>query len=328
MLNNNKQSKLRIGLLGILLGVTIIFAYQYRDIRSGNGFFYGLQSRHFVSLPQRPNLNVLYLGKESIVTSPYEIQLNLPIDLNYKTKKEIYEIRSSFVKKYPDLIKGSYLPSEQVFGQIIDGRPWWGLWGQVYGAGQRSIEGLAEESRFIANPFLLVTMDFWHDKEAWNLTSLTEEKIRKIDFSLTPLPKRLTWWPVESRAEMVYDLSEYIKITNQFTNSPLSQEKINFDLVAYNARDFNLNYMYISFEKSRNIIQKKPSSWPFQIIQFIHMGNSCGYPGGCNNMSPADSNIDDLTMTGLPAQVYILLWKKQPKTINEPADMTFVIHID
>src|SRR5688572_14005235 len=70
------------------------------------------------------------------------VALKKPIELDGLTKAEVYDLRTSAVMAYPDLITESYRPSEVVFGQLVDGLPWWGLKGYAfYGSGERSIDG-------------------------------------------------------------------------------------------------------------------------------------------------------------------------------------------
>ena len=82
-----------------------------------------------------------------------DIKLNPMIELDFKTKDDIYRIRREYVFQYPQLVQADYRPEESVFGQIVDNKPWWGIAGHFYyGSGKNSIEGPSEESRFIVTP--------------------------------------------------------------------------------------------------------------------------------------------------------------------------------
>ena len=77
------------------------------------------------------------------------------IKLDLMKKTEILELREKYVSEYPELLNAAYKPSEDVFGQVEDGKPWWGILGiSYYGSGQKSIEGPSKDSRYIINPFL------------------------------------------------------------------------------------------------------------------------------------------------------------------------------
>ena len=53
------------------------------------------------------------------------ILVNPVSEYNYLTKNEIYKIRKDYVAKSIFAYK-NYSPREEVFGQIIDKKPWWG----------------------------------------------------------------------------------------------------------------------------------------------------------------------------------------------------------
>jgi hypothetical protein len=99
-----------------------------------------------------------------------------------------------------------------------------------------------------------------------------------------------------------------------------------FDLVAYNARDMNLNYIYLSLSDSLNLAPYVVAESPFAIAHFIHRGGSCGYPGDCNNVSPPTPELDSIRITALPARAHIWLWANAPQSVEQPPDMTFIIN--
>jgi hypothetical protein len=213
--------------------------------------------------------------------------------------------------------------------------PWWGLQGHFYfGPGQRSTEGPTEESRFILNPYLLVGAEFrglsiWSDGDrplAWDKAHITEQDLNRPDFPFYCPPSNLRWQPRAAHAEITYDLSRCLAELNRWTLQPLDVAQANFDLIAYNARDMNLNYLYLALESSQNLSKHDPTPAPVAISQFIHRGNSCGYPGGCNNMSPHTPQMEGLSIERLPANAAIWLWTSKPTSLNQPPDMTFIIH--
>jgi hypothetical protein len=262
-------------------------------------------------LPQ-PNRNTLAVGADAGLAS-LDIPLQPPVELDFKTKAEVLALRSEAVARYPGLIVGDYRPSDAVFGQLVDHLPWWGIAGQFYyGPGQQSIEGPAEESRFILNPYLLVAAEFytWWDRQA-----VSEDRIRRPDFQLYCPPGSLRWQPQAAYAEVAYDARCVAQIGQGA-----------FDLIAYNARDMNLNYMAVRYSDSRNVSKPDAPATPYAIPHFLHQGGSCGYPGGCNNMSPPTPEIDGLQISRLPAQTVVWLWRAQPASLEQPPDMTFVIH--
>lgn len=266
----------------------------------------------FLQLPE-PNRNKLAIAAAANI-STLDVTIHFPVELDFKTRDDVLRLRRAAVLRYPDLIVDEYQPSEAVFGQINDGSPWWGIAGQFYyGSGEQSIEGPAEESRFIMNPYLLVAMEPWW---RWDKNQIPEDAIHRSDFLFYCAPVRLFWQPRAAYAEVTYDA----QCVSWFGHT-------RFDLIAYNARDMNLNYIYVSYEDSLRITRENPPGSAIAIPHYIHRGNSCGYSGGCNNMSPDTPEIQGLKITGLPAKVTIWLWEHAPASLEDSPDMVFVIHV-
>jgi hypothetical protein len=260
-------------------------------------------------LVPKPNRNALAIGQDAKVEE-VNLFIQSPTELDFLSKAEIYQIRTAAVEQYPELMARDYDPSDSVFGQIVDGLPWWGMEGMYfYGGGEKSITGPSEEARFLLNPYLLVAADFYDN---WN-GRISEAELSK--FALTCTPYELRWWPRQARAEAAY----YAACVKRGGN-------YSFDLISYNARDWNLNYVYVSYQDSVNISHPNIPTAAYEIPHYIHQGSSCGYPGGCNNMSPYTPEIDGLRITALPAMVVVWLWEEQPTSLEDTPDMIFVIH--
>lgn len=248
-----------------------------------------------------PNRNTLAIGPQA-TAERVAIELQAPQELDSKSKAEVLELRTEAVWRYPELLAADYAPSETVFGQLADARPWWGMEGQYrHGPGEASLTGPAEESRFILNPYLLVAADFYGRPEP--------------PFSC--LPVALAWQPAATRADAVY-------AADCVAGMPGGQ----FDLIAYNARDLNLNFVYVAYEDSLNIAHPDPPTEAYAIPHYLHLGNSCGYPGGCNNMSPASPEIDGLRVTGLPARAVVRLWPSRPASPDQTPAFVFVLRFE
>jgi hypothetical protein len=257
------------------------------------------------------NNNALAIGDKAKVES-ITVMIQSPIELDTMNKDEILELRRGEVYRYPELLYSGYEPYGGVFGEIVDGLPWWGIAGQFYyGSGEQSIEGPSEESRFILNPYLFVAAE---PCGGFDKIRVSEELIRRPGFTFYCPAQQLTWEPEKAYAEVTYNAS----CVSQLNYSC-------FNLITYNARDLNLNYIYVSYDKSINISKATRPDQAYEIPQYIHQGESCGYPGGCNNMSPATPEIDGLSVVGLPARLEIWLWNEKPESIDTTPDMIFVI---
>jgi len=279
------------------------------------------------------NHNRLLLGQDSGVAAEYPIRLNEPMEFDGLTRDAVCRLRRNAVAQHPSLVAAGYRPSHAVFGQVEDGRPWWGIEGQYFhGSGQRSIEGLSEESRFVLNPFLLVAVDFtgltpWSPDFEWNHDRIEPEDLRREGFPFYCRPASLVWWPAESRAEVTYDLSAHLERLAPLTKRRMTVRDAWFCLMPGNARDLNLSYLHVSPEAMVNVFRPDLPTQPVQIQHFIHRGGSCRYPGGCNNGSPYQEELDGYQLNALPARLDVLLWREPPDDVGQPADMRFMIRI-
>jgi hypothetical protein len=268
--------------------------------------------------------NELAIGKQSRLSGQVEIPLTPLADFNFKPKAEILSMRKTEVMKHADLLKGKYVPNDAVFGQITDRRPWWGTIGQAYyGAGAKSITGQAIQSQYILNPFLLAGL--------FSTPSLPKDKVSEADLTRKSYPTSyqasgLRWWPAQSKAEVTYAISSYKSQMCSLFGYTSYDITGDYALELINARDLGLNYVYIPPSWLYNMTAGAPMKGPIAIPHYIHCGGSCGYPGGCNNKSPACSALDSFQITRLPARLTLMFWKKAPTTGREPADMTFTIN--
>jgi hypothetical protein len=265
-------------------------------------------------------------GKEDHAVA---ITLNAPAELNAQTQAEILAKREKYLQQWHSLYAGKYQPSPVVFQNLEDHKNWWGMHGAfVWGQGQRSIEGAAEESRFILNPLLLVGVNS-ATVDIWKTDRISKNDLDDPNFPFCWEPTSLSFFPEMSLAQVVYSVSKFNKEIkareNKLRFNPDLVRLNRFGLVAYNARDFGFQYIYADIAKSINIVNTNGCNSPVLIKQFIHCGNSANYPGGCNNMSPAMPEIDRFAITTLPARACVYLWKNQPVSIADKPDFTFYI---
>ncbi len=256
-------------------------------------------------------------NRNSLLSAPSRIEVLLggPAELDRMSRAEVLEMRRWALAPYIGRLIRNYVPSEEVFGQIEDGAPWWGLHGiYFYGPGERSIEGPAEESRLLLNPLLLVGVI----ESAAFVTKLTPEDGE----TFYPAPVSLVFEGGD-RARVSYRLGGYVKHMNKAASSTVGRT---LTVVAYNARDFG--YRYLAFDRAHlsRVTVPKPDE-PIALLQFIHRGGSCGYPGGCNNMSPYQATLDIL-VESFPAQLEVKLWRSEPQSAAQPADLTVSLDLD
>ncbi len=272
--------------------------------------------------------NELAVGSLARTSSNQTIEIPLynPVCLNGASQAQILSQRSYVVQKIPQLLASAYNPSQDFFGQIVDGKPWWGMPGIfVYGAGAKSCDGASEEARFIVNPFLLVGANSW-SAEIWDPNKFSEKEASDKNFPYCFMPASLHFYPREKIAKVIYDITDYHARLGIFDYCRKEKNNISdFGLVAYNARDFGYHYIYFDQKASANVENVNPTTRATEIRQMIHCGGSCGLSTGCNNMSPAQDEIDHLRLKALPAKAMVKLWKEAPDSTNSEADMKLVL---
>jgi hypothetical protein len=262
--------------------------------------------------------NELSLGPSSKQSGLVNIPLRKPAAFNFKTREEILNMRKQAIDANSNLLLYRYQPSPEIFNPIEDKKPWWGLAGQaVFGKGDKAITGLSEESRFVLNPYLLVaansaTIGIWDPKK------LTAQDLNSDSFPYFWQPDQLILDPRNKRGSVSYPIRRYLQQINTSGKLLVNTMPSEFSLVAYNARDMGYHYILLDAAQSQNVANTVRVDRPVYIGQFIHCGGSCGYPGGCNNMSPFTREIDRCRLLRLPARAVVKLWKDRPFDNQEP----------
>ncbi len=274
------------------------------------------------------NANEMLVGPSSKVASPLAIPIRKPQSFNFKTSAEIMKLRQDAVDANAALLLYRYSPSREVFGQIKDKKPWWGSAGEtLFGPGEKAITGVSEESRFVLNPYLLVGANS-ATIFIFNPAKFTSKELNSDSFPYFWSPESLTWEPREKRASASYNLRGYMKEINSSGKLLHKTMPHEFSLVAYNARDMGYHYVYLDTQASKNVVNQLNVTSPVFIAQFIHCGGSCGYPGGCNNMSPFTREIDRCGLTALPAKAVVKLWKDRPYSLGQEPDFVFTLNFN
>lgn len=246
------------------------------------------------------------------------ITVNQPIALGGKTKAQIYALRKKYVQK-SIFASANYKPSDEVFGEIVDGKPWLSVDVCEKIEGQPLIGGASEESRFIANPALLVA----------------------IEYPFFQLPSTDPDFCAEQRTKMIPQSIRYIAdkktIVVTYENLPFStRDKSTFyTFNGLNARDLGYKYVHIDNRKSNYrpdfTENDNISSGVKEFQNYIHTGGSCKQPGGCNNGSPRQSFLefrnDSMRYRYNNRVIYIKLWKNMPASPDSQSDITEVIKL-
>ena len=251
------------------------------------------------------------------------LKVNPPSGYNYLSKKQIFSIRENYVKKSLFYHK-DYKPSEDVFGQIVDNKPWWGLvpCGKLNYSGDyhERIEGDSKVSVQMNNPNALVGISLaylpWDTKETHDFCSSEYSKYSPFDLKY------------DKKNNLI--IAEY-EIPRNYINIRVNingkAKRIPIQLSGLNALDFGYKYVWAFDSKNIKMLYDDKNTVLDEIVQFldfVHLGGSCRYEGGCNNISPMQDRLM-ITITDLPAEIELKLWKKQPMNKFNKADFYYKI---
>ena len=240
-----------------------------------------------------------------------EIEVSPWTDLNNLTKSQILDGRKAAVAKYfaqtgASCKEGEYQPSKYVYDQIEEGKPWIGKDGicsssDPFGT-ELIISGESEESAYLNNPLTLLA----HETLFYQRDDCGEDQFFEIEsFNYDSVNRKFTLTYVTPRL-----------IDNAF----LSSQPITQLLDGTNAVD--LGYPYINISATINANTTDAHDEVYQMTNYIHLGDSCQFPGGCNNGSPYQ-NFMEFTVTGLPATISAKLWHDAPSSPQKEADYYF-----
>lgn len=250
------------------------------------------------------------------------VQVNSLSEYNYLTKKQIFDIRKNHVKNSL-FSKEDYEPDTRVFGAIADSKPWWGTvtCGKLNYKGDyhERIEGASKVSAQMNNPDALVglSLPFLPWDLGYNKEFCTADYSKFLPIS------------IQYSEENNLIIAKY-KLTKNFLKFRASVNRRNtrypIQLSGLNALDFGYDYVYAYDTKNISMYDQNYNvTDDLKIFRdYIHLGGSCKYKDGCNNISPMQNDLM-FTVTALPAEINLKLWKKKPMNKYVKADMYYRI---
>lgn len=250
------------------------------------------------------------------------VQVNPLSEYNYLTKKQIFDIRKNHVKNSL-FSKEDYEPDTRVFGAIADSKPWWGTvtCGKLNYKGDyhERIEGASKVSAQMNNPDALVGLSL--PFLPWDLGY--NKEFCTADYSKF-LPISIQYSEENNLIIAKYKLTKNFLKFRARVNSRNTRYPI--QLSGLNALDFGYDYVYAFDTKNISMFdQNNNVTDDLKIFRdYIHLGGSCKYKDGCNNISPMQNDLM-FTVTALPAEINLKLWKKKPMNKYVKADMYYRI---
>ena len=266
---------------------------------------------------------IIYPSLQNI-TNDISFTVSAPKVFNGKTRAEIYDLRKKAVADSPFFAQ-NYEPSNEVFGSIVDGKPWYGANSRPCSVKnsnvQEVIKGDTLLSPIVLNPNALVSIFSIACHTKLDLNS----SFCKAHHNYIFTPTGVNYKAKENTLEIRYRLNDTL------TGNNVYKKKHDLQITGINARDagfeyvtatnftggyfFNQVYVGGQLVKNYNVTQ---GVYKFQ--DFIHLGGSCGVEGGCNNISPRQTYLE-FGLSSFPAQMDLKLWRSKPKSPNATADL-------
>ena len=246
------------------------------------------------------------------ISDPYFLTVNPPVALSGKTREEVYELRRHYIQS-SIFDPSTYNPSEQVYGQIVDGKPWYSInfcWEEYDGQQRANVSGPSEETRFINNPTMLVAIEY-----PFGLTDKAGDPSCHSPVNQM-IPTDIGYSKSKNEIMVKYDSLPYKAINSTY-----------YQLQGQNAVDLGYKYMYVdmlrsTFQPDFSDKENNPSTKVQEFKNFIHVGYSCKHEGGCNNGSPRQPNLEfNYRKSDGAGEIYIKLWKTKPFTVMQKPDI-------
>ncbi len=243
-----------------------------------------------------------------------DIKVNSPSALSYTTKYYVYNLRKMYVQK-SIFANNNYNPSEEVFGQIVDNKPWIAS-NSLFDDKPLRTDGTSEETRFINNPAVLAAVQ--ENYGTYNPNSTNLDSISS-DPDVQYIPRKIQYDSNKNEITVEYHMPNYPK---EYVIKSISLKGIN-------ARDFGYKYAFIDVSKStlgmRFLESDNISNQIIEFKDFIHLGGACGVEGGCNNGSPKQPMLEFepyFKSSNAEGEIYIKFWRNKPFSPLKAPDIT------
>lgn len=272
--------------------------------------------------PSAGGKNELAVGENAVVKEPLEIPFTGTMDLNYKTKDEITNMRKNMALRGSNsqLLKGDYQASSAIFDSIASEKTWVGLKGRTFTNAGKPTDGQAEQSRFICSPFMLVAADFKIPADNYDTSRYNYQTFVTSQFPLQCPPKTILFDAPNASEEIVFDVSAYRNSANNYLKPPANLENVDISLIAYNARDFGYKWMGTlpGTENVDHTPRIPPQPW--ELKQYLAFYTD-------NYMAGDTEEMSRWKVTRVPAKMVFGLWKAKPASAADKPDLTVTIKL-
>jgi|GEM_PF-2373620 len=319
-----------IALFAIVAIITAFLAYEYQeDIKSSDfSEFY----REFTELAGYAKQQVNPAEDIEKNSQGIEIRINPMVELSGLNRETILKMRRDAIKNTIALGDVSkYEPNPGVL-KVEDGLPWIGAY-QASCVGTNNNdkigEGESRESLGILNPELLyyfTIADFSFDDSS---------KCSPADYMI---PHKLVYHKKKNTIVAYVNYTSLLNTRGYFASNLTRGDERRMPRSGYfsfdvhpsdaNARDLGYNWAYA--DKIYNIKFASDNNFSKQVsptVGYWHRGYACGLESGCNNYS-GKNNAAEFRTSDLPAAINIKLWKKEPRSPGQKADINYMIVLE
>ena len=235
------------------------------------------------------------------------------------SKARILEKRIDAMRTSLIFSQMNYSPNQSVY-QITDGLPWISAEGALHwskSSNEEKINGVSRDSIGILNPELLYFVSISENEDV-------------VDSNFNTLYKDFYFVPYQVN----YNPKNKTIIARIKNNKRNERGKNNYQpicLADSNAHDLGYKYAHMDSYENIGFYSESPyknntlASGIKETTGYYMHGSACGIPGGCNNYAPYWQYYNYFYIYDFPAKIHIKLWKNRPQSVEQQADISYLM---
>lgn len=283
--------------------------------------------------PPLEESNELRLGAASEISGPVEVPISAPATLKGMNTESLGAVRARLTAQIPGLMAKSYAPVKSIFEKIDPALEWESAESfYLFGPGSMCGVGPALDSDLIFNPYMLLGARFFglgmkQSPFRWSQATRDSAATGNSQIPMALKPVSLSWIPKESRAELLFRVSNYLQEAEPWLLNPIGVGDVVFSLSPLNARDLGFKFMRIDTENSSNIVLPPQPPSALQLLEIFTPRQLKSSSARCNSSGWPYKTYRNLKLRAVPAKLRVLLWRSDPRDLGSP-DFSYDINFD